>query len=152
VTTYNDAKLGEVGKQELTIKLPGKIFVADVRSGKQFGYTDVVRTSILIGDALVLGLSKAENQIKLNGANSAQRGDHIRFELASSVNAPSLVRCRVLGPDGALLSAYSANVLLQNGRGSLVLPFALNDAPGKYVIKATDVVSGATIEKAIKLR
>ncbi|HEY6248288.1 MAG TPA: beta-galactosidase trimerization domain-containing protein [Pyrinomonadaceae bacterium] len=152
VTTYNDAKLGQVGKQDLTIKLPEKMFVADVRSGKQFGYTDVVRTSILIGDALVLGLSKAENQIKLNGTNSAQPGDHVRFELASEANATSLVRYHVFGPDGSLLPIYSANVLLQNGRGSFVLPFAVNDAPGKYVIKTTDVVSGATIEKVIDLR
>ena len=152
VTTYNDVKLGEVAKQELTIKLPAKLFVADVRSGKQFGYTDVVRTSILIGDALVLGLSTAENQIKLNGARSAQRGDHISFEVVSAANATSLVRCHVFGPDGSRLSTYSGNVLLQSGRGDFVLPFALNDAPGKYVIKATDVVSGAVIEKTIELR
>ena len=152
VTTYNDAKLGQVGKQELTIKLPEKMFVADVRSGKQFGYTDVVRTSILIGDALVLGLSKTENLIKLNGANSAQPGNHIRFELVSGTNATRLVRCHVFGPEGSLLPTYSGNVLLRSGSGSFVLPFALNDAPGKYVIKATDVVSGATIEKTIELR
>jgi hypothetical protein len=58
----------------------------------------------------------------------------------------------VFGPEGSLLPTYSGNVLLQNGSGSFVLPFALNDAPGKYVIKATDVISGATIEKTIELR
>jgi len=152
VTTYNDTKLGEVARQELTIKLPQKMYVADVRAGKQFGYTDVVRTSILIGDALVLGLSRAENQINLNGVHSAQRGDHVTFELASSTNKTSLVRCHVFGPDGSLSSSYSTNVLLQNGRGSFVLPFALNDAPGKYLIKVTDVVSGASMEKSIELR
>jgi hypothetical protein len=58
----------------------------------------------------------------------------------------------VFGPDGSLLPTYSGNVLLQSGSGAFVLPFALNDAPGKYVIKATDVVSGATIETTIELR
>ena len=47
---------------------------------------------------------------------------------------------------------YSTNVLLDGGRGSFVLPFALNDEPGKYLVRATDVTSGATVEKTIELR
>ena len=47
---------------------------------------------------------------------------------------------------------YSSNVLLDGGRGSFVLPFALNDKPGKYQVRATDVLSGATVEKTIELR
>jgi hypothetical protein len=152
VTTYHDAKLGDVARQELTIRLPRKMYVADVRSGKAFGFTDVVRTSILIGDALLLGLSNTENEIKLRGANSAARGDQITFELVSSTSTTSLVRCHVFAPDGSLLPIYSDNILLPNGRGDFILPFALSDAPGRYVIKATDVVSGATIEKSIELR
>jgi hypothetical protein len=47
---------------------------------------------------------------------------------------------------------YSSNVLLEQGRGSFVLPFALNDAKGKYLVRATDVTSGVTVEKTIELR
>jgi hypothetical protein len=47
---------------------------------------------------------------------------------------------------------YSSNVLLESGRGSFVLPFALNDEPGKYLVRATNVLSGATVEKTIELR
>ena len=152
VTTYNDAKLGEVGKQELTIKLPYKAFVTDVRTGKQFGNTDVVNKSILIGDAIVLGLSRKENQISIQGPSSAERGEHISLNLISPSNDASLARYHVIGPNGTFLSMYSSNVLLQNGRGNFVLPFALNDEPGKYLIKVTDVVSGASMEKIIQLR
>jgi hypothetical protein len=152
VTTYNDAKLGQVAKQELTIKLPQKMYVADVRSGKQLGYTDVVHTSILIGDASVFGLSPEENRIKIDGSNSALRGDHISMNVTSMTNGSNLVRCHVFAPDGSRVSMYSSNVLLQNGRGNFILPFALNDAPGKYLVRATDVVTGATFEKTIELR
>ena len=62
VTTYNDSNLGQVAKQELTIKLPRKFFVTDVRMGKQVGYTDVIHASILIGDALVFALSPRETR------------------------------------------------------------------------------------------
>jgi hypothetical protein len=150
VTTYNDANLGQVAKQELTIKLPRKSYVADVRTGKQLGFTDIVHSSILIGDALILAVSTEPNELKLEGVGSANRGDHVAFSLISK--ATTLVRCHVYAPDGARLPIYSTNVLVQPGRGTFTLPFALNDAPGKYVIRATDVVTGATVEKSLELR
>jgi Beta-galactosidase/Beta-galactosidase trimerisation domain len=152
VTTYNDASLGPVARQQLTIKLPRKMYVADVRSGKQFGYTDVVQTSILIGDALVLGLNVEQNRIQMEGATNAKRGEHISLNVTSTTQGASLVRCHVFAPDGSRSPIYSRNVLLQNGRGTFTLPFALNDLPGKYVIRSTDVVSGIEFEKTIELR
>ena len=151
VTTYNDANLGQVAKQEITIKLPRKSYVTDVR-GKQLGLTDVVHSSILIGDALILALTPEANELKVEGVTSAQRGDHVALRLVSTTAATTLVRCHVYAPDGSRLPIYSNNVLVQQGRGTFTLPFALNDAPGKYVIRTTDVVTGATVEKSIELR
>jgi len=152
VTTYNDASLGQVARQELTIKLPHKMYVADVRSGKQFGLTDEVHTSILIGDAIVLGLSEDESKIKIEGGTNAQPGDHVALNLTSTRNGSSLMRCHVFGPDGNRLPMYSSNVMLESGRGVFVLPFALNDAKGRYAIHATDVISGASVEHSIELK
>jgi hypothetical protein len=152
VTTYNDANLGQVAKQELMIKFPRKAYITDVRTGKKLGFTDVVHTSILIGDALILASTAETNELKLDGVASANRGDHIAFNLISTAAATTLVRCHVYGPDGSRLPLYSKNLLVQQGRGSFTLPFALNDAPGKYVVRATDVVSGAVVEKSLELR
>jgi hypothetical protein len=152
VTTYTDANLGQVAKQELTIKLPRKFYVADVRSGKQFGFTDVVQSSILIGDALVLGLSPEPYDLKFEGPLVAQPGDHLSFNLISTNPGTSLIRCHVYLPDGTRSPIYSNNVLVQNKRATFTLPFALNDPRGKYVIRATDVVTGIVVEKTIELR
>ena len=152
VTTYNDANLGQVAKQDLTIKLSRKSYVTDIRTGKKLGFTDVVHSSILIGDALILALSPEANELKLEGADAAHPGDHVSFNLISTMSGPELVRCHVIAPDGSALPIYSNNVLLRNGRGTFTLPFALNDAPGKYVIRATDVITGATVEKSLELR
>jgi hypothetical protein len=152
VTTYTDANLGQVAKQELTIKLPRKYYVADVRSGKQLGFTDVVHSSILIGDALVLGLTPEPNELKFEGQLTAKPGDHVSFNLVSSNPGTVLVRCHVYAPDGTRSPIYSNNVLVQNRRGTFTLPFALNDSRGKYVIRATDVVTGTVVEKSIELR
>jgi len=150
VTTYNDANLGQVAKQELTIKLPRKFYVTDVRAGKNLGFTNVVHSSILVGDALILALTPEVNELKFDGPVSAHTGEHVSFSLRST--GATLVRCHVYGPDGARLPIYSSNVLVENGRGTFSLPFALNDPTGKYVLRATDVVTGARIERSIELK
>jgi hypothetical protein len=152
VTIYNDANLGQVAKQDLTIKLPRKFYVADVRSGKQLGFTDQIRASTLIGDALVFALSPEQNQIRLEGSATAQRGDHLTLTVTSTTSGRGLVRCHVFSPDGSPLSVYSRNVLVQNGTAVFTLPFALNDEPGKYLVRATDVVTGAQVEKTIEVK
>ena len=152
VTTYNDSNLGQVAKQDLTIKLPRKFFVTDVRIGKQLGYTDVIHASILIGDALVFALSPHENQIKVGGSATAQLGQHVPLTITSNTDGPGLIRCHVYSPNGMRLAIYSTNVLPQNGKSTFVVPFALNDEPGRYVIRATDVVSGSAFEKTIDVK
>lgn len=152
VTTYTDANLGQVAKQELTIKLPQKMYVADVRTGKQFGLTNIVHASILVGDALVFGLSSSQNGLRMEGPATAKRGEHLTFNLSSTRGGTKLVRCHVSLPDGSRSAIYSANVLIKNERATFTLPFALNDVPGKYAIRAMDVVTGATVEKTIELK
>jgi hypothetical protein len=152
VTIYNDSTLGQVARQDLTIQLPGKFYVADVRSGKQLGYTDIIHTSTLIGDAVVFGLSSGPNTIRISGPTVAERGEHVPLTITSVKPERTLVRCHVFSPDGSRLPIYSSNVLLENGKSTFVLPFALNDTPGKYTLRITDIVTGATSENAITLK
>jgi hypothetical protein len=151
VTIYNDAALGQIAKQEIIIKLPNKYYVTDVRSGKRLGYIDVVHSSVVVGDAVVLSLSPAENKLALSGPPSSSRGEHVAFTLSSSMAGPRLIRCHVFGPDGLMLPAYARNFLLDNTATTFVLPSALNDLAGAYTIRATDVVTGATAETKITL-
>jgi hypothetical protein len=152
VTIYNDINLGQVARQAITIKLPHKLYVADVRSGKQLGYTDVIHSSALMGDAVVLGLSPVQNKINLKGPATALLGEHVSFSVASSVPGRRLLRCHVFAPDGSPLPVYASNVLMANGSSTFVLPTALNDPFGVYTIRATDVVTGATAETKINLQ
>jgi hypothetical protein len=152
VTVYNDANLGQVAQQQITIKLPRKVYVADVRSGKQLGYTNVIHSSVLVGDAVVLGLSPVENKLTLQGPGTATRGDHVSFSLNSSTAGRRLIRCHVFAPDGSLLPVYANNLLMERASSTFVLPSALNDPSGVYTIRATDVVTGATADTKINLK
>jgi hypothetical protein len=152
VTVYNDAGLGQVARQEITIRLPRKVHVTDVRTGKRLGFTDTVRTSVVVGDALVLGLSASETTIKLSGPATAARGEHVRFTIDSEPSGRRLVRCHFFAPGGSLLDAYAKNVLVEGARAAVVLPSALSDPAGEYTLRVTDVVSGATAEVKVRLK
>jgi hypothetical protein len=49
------------------------------------------------------------------------------------------------------LFEYARNVLFEGNQGSVVFPTALNDPPGSYRLKVTDVLSGAESEAKISL-
>jgi hypothetical protein len=152
VTTYNDATLGQIAKQEIIIKLPNKFYVTDVRSGQKLGYTDTVHSSLIVGDAAVLSLSPVENKLTISAPITSSRGEHVAFALTSSVIGPRLVRCHVFAPNGSMLTAYARNLLMDKTSAAFVLPSALNDPAGAYTIRVTDIVSGATAETKLVLK
>jgi hypothetical protein len=152
VSTYNDAALGQIARQDISVKLPGKFYVTDIREHKRLGYTDSLRSSVIIGDALVLGLSPDENKISISGPASASLGEHVKFKIDSFRPGPRLIRCQVFDPNGAPMPVYARNVLLQSSTASFVLPSALNDAAGVYTVSMTDVVTGATASAKVGLK
>jgi len=57
------------------------------------------------------------------------------------------VRVEVFDPSGKLARHYSGNVIVRDGRAAFHIPFALNDAPAEWSVRARDVVSGLTPER-----
>ncbi|MCJ7752651.1 MAG: beta-galactosidase trimerization domain-containing protein, partial [Armatimonadetes bacterium] len=151
VTVYHDENLGDVARQEITIRLPRAYHVTNARTGEQLGYTDTVRTTITLGGALVLGIAKEQNSLSVAGPVSATLGDHPQFIVRSSRPDRALVRAHFYGPDGEFLHLYAQNVLTENGVATVAIPSALNDQAGEYTVQATDVISGATAVTKIML-
>ena len=51
-----------------------------------------------------------------------------------------------------MLPVYARTLLVNEKSSTFVLPSALNDVTGPYTIRATDVVTGATVETKITLK
>jgi hypothetical protein len=62
----------------------------------------------------------------------------------------SVVRVEVYAPGEQLRRHYSGNVTVENGRARYQVPFALNDEPGTWRVRARDVISGLTAEATIR--
>ncbi|MBI3279571.1 MAG: beta-galactosidase, partial [Acidobacteria bacterium] len=77
----------------------------------------------------------------------------LALRLTDETGAPvdrSVVHVEVFDPSGKLMRHYSANRTIRDGRASFAIPFALNDPRGKWRIRARDVVSGLTAERALE--
>jgi hypothetical protein len=60
-----------------------------------------------------------------------------------------VVRCEVFDPEGKPVRHYSANVTVVEGSGRLVIPWALDEPRGAWLVRARDAVSGLTAERRI---
>ncbi len=152
VTIYDDSKLGKVAKRAVTIKLPRVGRVTNVRTGEDLGRTDTVKAEIQPGDALVLSVGEERPAFTFTGPTQAARGTKVSLALGLGKPGAHLVRCHVFDPKGRFLPEYASNVLLDGAQGTFRIPTALNDAPGRYRVTATDVLTGARAEAAVELQ
>jgi len=100
---------------------------------------------------------KALRRIKENtGLISAHvvRGGVLEYEIeAWDVKNPGLhvFRTELVSPKGEVISYYSENVVGEKGTGKGSVPLALNDAAGKWKIRARDVATSAFVEKTFMI-
>lgn len=62
----------------------------------------------------------------------------------------SVVRAEVMDPSGRVVRHYSPNLTVREGKASLEIPFAINDAKGAWRVQVRDVISGLTAAKSIR--
>jgi hypothetical protein len=78
----------------------------------------------------------------------------LEIRLVDDRGAPvdlSVVRVEVFDPAGKLARHYSGNVTVRDGRARFQIPFALNDAPGQWRLRARDAVSGLRAEQPVRV-
>lgn len=56
------------------------------------------------------------------------------------------VNVQLIGPDGRARAPYLRNVSAVGGKGSVVIPLALNEQPGAWKVVAREVISGKTAQ------
>lgn len=73
----------------------------------------------------------------------------LRLRLTEEGGSPvdlSVVRCEVFDPAGRLVRHYTGNVTIETGAGRFAIPWALNENPRGWRVRARDVLSGLVAE------
>ncbi|HHN46528.1 MAG TPA: hypothetical protein ENN09_03725 [Planctomycetes bacterium] len=138
-------------------------FPYDVRAGKLLAEKPVksIRAGVNEADAtLIAMLPYRVASVSIRGPRSVKPGADWRASLALAVSPrrrsdfTHVVRIAVVkqaGADWEEIPHYAANVLVNNFRGTCVVPFALGDA-GRYRITARDVISGVEALQEVEVK
>jgi hypothetical protein len=150
VTAYG-ASTPTQAPREITVRLPHPGHVVDARTAASLGTSDVVRTKLVPGDALVLAVGPPPPELRLEGPRTAARGTPATFGLTASTAGRRLLRWHVWAPDGAFLPEYARTIVAEGPSATFRLRSALSDSAGEYRLRVTDVLSGAWAEAVLSL-
>ena len=132
--------------------------VYDLRAGEYLGKVSGLNTSLRWGRArFYLASPYRAGRLKLSvSPRSPAPGDvlqaSIRLEVPSSTDARHAAVVGLVGPDGKEARWARQVVLLASGRATVRIPVALNDAAGRWSLRATELFSGASDTATWKLR
>jgi hypothetical protein len=134
--------------QMISLSLPQRFFVYDVRAKKALGNTDHVTLALDPDEPILLALSKAPlPSFGVTAPERARRGDatELRFAFPGSIETAShILHVDVFSPSGVNIPEYSGNLLASNGTASKILRWPSDAEIGKWTIRVTDVLSGQT--------
>ncbi len=89
-------------------------------------------------------------------AGEARLGQDLPLEFSVKIGGgppvKHVVHLDVYRPDGGYYYSLSRNFVFKGGQWRGALPLALNDAPGRWTIKAREVVSGLSAEVRVEVR
>jgi hypothetical protein len=141
---------------EATVHLPEGFHVCDVRGAKALGQVSTLRATIDPWTPLVFMLSPTPiSGLQLRAPSTLPHGRKAEIEAQIEdqpvVVQPRVVRLEVFDPAGKLVEHYSGNVHFEGELGKLEIPFAWNDAPGVWRIRARDIASGASAETTLQV-
>ena len=144
------AKAGEVTERAYTkVHFPHNAYLYDLRAGKYLGEADTTAKLMPQGYCQVYSLLPYQvTGVKVTPrAKSKQAGTTMAYRVAVEAKGgkPGLhvLRVEVVGPDG-IKDYYGTQMTATEGAGEAEFDLALNDQPGAWQIKATDIASGVS--------
>lgn len=140
---------GSAERSQVGITLPRKAHVYDQRAGKYLGRTSRFETLMAPGRCQVYSILPYRVralQVKI-AATTRQPGDDVAYRVGMKTRGGRaglhIFRVEVSGPDG-VKAHYGTQITARDGTGEAALGLALNDSPGAWSIKATDVATGVS--------
>ncbi len=138
------------GDEVAQLPLRGKHCVYDVRAHGFVGELDQITAPLQPGECRLYCLSPTKlADFSLTTASAVALGGELSYALsppAGGPGAPRLVRLTVLTPEGREVGDYARNLFLGRDEVAGSIRFALNDPPGQWTLRATDIVTGQTAE------
>jgi hypothetical protein len=137
------------------LHLPNAMYVYDTMASKDLGLKKELTLTVGPYDPTILVASDTPlPEMQVSVPEQVQRGTiaNVAIHTAASQADLSIFHVDVLDPQGNRQTFYSGNVIARQGAGVKAIPFAVNDAPGKWTIDVRDVMSGQSVHQSVNLQ
>ncbi|MCF6287378.1 MAG: hypothetical protein L3K26_19685, partial [Candidatus Hydrogenedentes bacterium] len=133
--------------KQASIPIPKGHYAYDLRSPEPLASRNRYHWRPMPGEAAIIAvLPYRVKELILTAPPSANSGERLSLEISldteGAESGPHLVSLRIEGPDGKELAHYFQVAVAREGRAEAFIPLAQNEAPGRYTIVATDLLSG----------
>ena len=140
----------------VNVRFAGKSHVYDMRAGKYLGFRDSLTTELSYQAHVYARLPYQVESILLDvpAVMDRKTPSVVKIALKTSSDKPvsgHAFQMQVLSPNGNELPWYTRKIIAAGADAELEIPWALNDAPGRYTVVVRDVASGVTAEKQVSL-
>ena len=160
VTLWSAQRTGaapENGTTDIRVTLPPGHVAHDIRRGARLGEATQLHLRLHGAEPLVLAIAPARlPAATIAGPAQARLGEVVELRLAltggqdgKAEAEAAVMRVEVFDPTGQPVPRYAGNAVLRDGRATWHLPLALNDAPGLWKVRATDILSGTSESLAL---
>ena len=144
-------RITEKDHEPVKINFGRKAHVYDVIRKKYLGLTDEIAFTFVHGETSLFALlPERPTGIKIGVKTRYSQGEMMTFPVRANGGHSGVVLVSLLDADG--VERYHKQVHVADGSGSVQVPLALNDPPGKWSVKVNDVVTGTEAEKAFSLK
>ncbi|MDD2708431.1 MAG: beta-galactosidase [Verrucomicrobiae bacterium] len=148
---------GNQSNENISIEFPAETHVYNILEKKYCGHVKSINISLPYARGnLFARLPYKISALSANLPRQCRQGDEMEYQLSIETEDGRRPQRHVFhvafhAPDGKECIAYTKNVTAPDGRQSGKIQFALNETTGRWKIRATDVASGAAIEKAFSI-
>ena len=139
--------------ESIVLGLPQPVNIYDIRAKRALGRTDRLALELDPVEPVVLALT--ENPLaspSISGPQSVQLGANAEFTIRTdAAPAVNMVHVDTIDPEGKTVAHYSGNLLVNAGKATKLVPFALNDQPGLWMIRVNDLLSGKAMMAELRV-
>ena len=139
----------------VTVKLPARRYVYELRTGRSDGLTDSFETGVdpFMATLLVVSEKELHGPTLTAVEDAVARGGSLKLRVdIPGARGPRALKVRATGPDGEEAPWCARSIIVQDGRARIDLPVAWNEAVGPWTVSATDLFTteAATAVVAVK--
>ncbi|HEY7305465.1 MAG TPA: beta-galactosidase trimerization domain-containing protein [Bryobacteraceae bacterium] len=142
---------------QVAISWPDSMATYDIRGRKELGQT--AQHQATLPPWAPLTFTRAPKPVpvyRIAAPEDVQAGHPLTVTLTDESSLPEdafrVVRLEVLTPAGHSYELYAQTVLFKSTPHHVIVPLAHNDPPGRWQLKARDVMTGQELERAFTVR